>query len=351
MRWRWLWAVFLVWSLWPALGFAEARPRGLDIYFVDTEGGAATLIVTPLGESVLIDCGNPGSRDAQRIYKTATEQAGLKAIDHLVITHWHTDHYGGVKRLAQLLPIRHFYDRGIPAKLDEDPKNFPLLIQAYKEASRKKSKTLKPGDEIALKQSRQGPALRLSCLCSGGAVVPDPKGAKPNPIAREHKPQPVDKSDNARSLGFLLSYGGFRFLNLGDLTWNIEYKLVSPSDKIGPVDVFQVTHHGLDISNNPVLVKTVRPRVAIFSNGPRKGCQPKVTSTLRRIRDVKAIYQLHRNMLAGTSENTDPAFIANKEKTSGLGIKVAVTPDGKSYTITVGDKKKVRKYETRLANH
>src|SRR5437016_14371809 len=105
---------------------AESPPRGLDIYFIDTEGGAATLIVTPAGESVLIDCGNPGARDAERIHKAA-EQAGLKAIDHLVITHWHTDHYGGVARLTQLLPIHHYYDHGIPETLSEAPKNFPLL--------------------------------------------------------------------------------------------------------------------------------------------------------------------------------------------------------------------------------
>jgi glyoxylase-like metal-dependent hydrolase (beta-lactamase superfamily II) len=111
---------------------AEERSRGLDIYFIDTEGGAATLVVTPQKESVLIDCGNPGARDADRIHKVATEQAGLKAIDGMVITHWHTDHYGGVARLARLLPIHRYYDHGIPEKLDDDPKNFPLLIQAYR---------------------------------------------------------------------------------------------------------------------------------------------------------------------------------------------------------------------------
>jgi beta-lactamase superfamily II metal-dependent hydrolase len=324
-----------------------APARGLDLRFVDTEGGAATLIITPAGESVLIDCGNPGGRDAERIHKAATA-VGLEAIDHLIITHWHSDHYGGASRLAKLMPVRNFYDRGIPDELDEDPKNFPLLIQAYKEASKGKSKALKPGDVLPLKQKDGCPEVRLFCLCSCGDVVPDRPGAGKNPIANDHKPQPVDKTDNAKSLGFLLSYGGFRFLDLGDLTWNIEYKLVHPTDKIGPVDVYQVTHHGLEISNNPVLIRTVRPRVAIFNNGARKGCHPAVTATLRRIEGLKAIYQVHRNLMVGSQENTDPDFIANPdEKCRGESIALAVAPDAKSYTVTVGSKGRPRRYETR----
>src|SRR5436190_7105131 len=168
MSFRWLLAVFLALSLNPSIGKADepkaASAHGVDIYFVDTEGGAATLIITPLGESILIDCGNPGARDAERIHHVATD-AGLKGIDHLIITHWHLDHYGGVERLSQLMPIRHFYDHGIPTSLAEDPTNFPLLIQAYKHASQGKSRSLKPGDEIVLKQPVGGPALRLLCLC------------------------------------------------------------------------------------------------------------------------------------------------------------------------------------------
>src|SRR5262245_45751683 len=330
-------------------GVANAQDeRGLDIYFIDTEGGAATLIVTPAGESVLIDCGNPGSRDADRIHKVATEHAGLKAIDHLIITHWHTDHYGGVARLSQHLPIHRFYDHGIPDSLEEDRKNFPLLIQAYKLACKGKSKTLKPGDEVPLKQTAGRPPLGLRCLCSSKETIPDKPGAVENPVAKEHKPQPDDPSDNARSLGFLLRYGGFRFLDLGDLTWNIEYKLVHPTDKIGPVDVYQVTHHGLDISNNPVVINTVRPRVAIHNNGARKGGAASVNAALRRSPEIQAIYQVHRNLSAGAAENTDPEFIANPdEKCQGEGIKLSVAADAKSYTVTVGSKGKTHRYETR----
>jgi beta-lactamase superfamily II metal-dependent hydrolase len=331
----------------PLVVFAGEPRRGLDIHFVDTEGGAATLIVTPAGESVLIDCGNPGNRDAERIAKTA-EAIGLKGTDHLIITHWHLDHYGGVARLSKLLPVHYYYDHGIPDKLEEDSKNFPTLIASYKAATKGKSKTLKPGDEIALKQTDGAPALRLYCLCGSGEVIPDQAGAAENPAARSHKAKDEDPSDNARSLGFVLSYGGFRFLDLGDLTWNIEYKLVSPTDKIGPVDVYQVTHHGLDISNNPVLINTVRPRVAIHNNGPRKGGAASVNAALRRSPEIQAIYQMHRNLLTGPAENTDPDLIANlDENCQGEGIKISVATDAKSYTVTVGSKGKPRRYETR----
>jgi beta-lactamase superfamily II metal-dependent hydrolase len=331
----------------PWFASAEDAKRGLEIHFIDTEGGAATLIVTPAGESVLIDCGNPGSRDAERIANTA-EAIGLKAIDHLIITHWHTDHYGGVGRLSKLIPIHRYYDHGIPEKLDEDPKNFSVLIAAYKEATKSKSKTLKPGDAVSLKQAPGAPALRLHCLCGSGEVIADKPGAAENAAAKDHKPKDEDKTDNARSLGFLLSYGNFRFLDLGDLTWNVEYKLVSPSDKIGPVDVYQVTHHGLDISNNPVLINTVRPRVAIHNNGARKGGAASVNAALRRSPEIQAIYQMHRNLTAGAAENTEPENIANPdEKCRGEGISVRVGADAKSYTVSVGSKGKPRRYETR----
>jgi competence protein ComEC len=332
-----------------ALPIAAAPPKGLTIYFIDTEGGAATLIVTPAGESVLIDCGNPGKRDAERINKTARE-AGIDAIDNLLITHWHLDHYGGVAHLAELMPIRKFYDRGIPDKLDEDAKNFPILIQAYKKASAGKSITLKPGEQVPLKQAAGDPPVGLLCLCASGETMADSPQAPANPIVSENVPQAPDPSDNARSLGFLLSYGDFRFLDLGDLTWNVEFKLVHPTNKIGKIDVYQSTHHGLEISNNPVLIKSVEPRVAVFNNGPRKGGHPNVVTALRRVPGIQAIYQMHRNLSVGASENTDPDMIANQgssDQCTGEGIRLAVAADGKSYEVTVGSQGKPRRFETR----
>jgi beta-lactamase superfamily II metal-dependent hydrolase len=347
---RWLLTVLLTLGAQASLAHAEEARRGLDLYFIDVEGGAATLIVTPAGESVLIDCGDKGARDAGRIHAVATGPAGLKAIDHLIVTHWHSDHYGGVPHLSRLMPVRHFYDRGLPAAglpKTEDP-NYPLLIQAYKEATRGRSQALRPGDQVPLKQPPSGPALRVLCVCGGGEFLPERADAADNPVAKAHKPQPDDPTDNAKSLGFLLSFGPFRFLDLGDLTWNMEYRLVHPTDKIGPVDVYQVTHHGLAISNNPVLIDTVRPRVAVCNNGPRKGGHPRVIAALRRSPDIQGIYQLHRNVLAGAQDNTDPDFIANAdEHCRGDFIKLAVAPDGKGYAVTVGGKGRPRRYATR----
>jgi len=159
---------------------------------------------------------------------------------------------------------------------------------------------------------------------------------------------PIDPTDNAKSLGFLLRYGTFRFLDLGDLTWNVEHKLVWPTDKIGLIDVYQSTHHGLEISNNPAVIRTVRPRVAVFNNGARKGCHPTVVANLRRVPDLQAIYQMHRNLTATAAENTDPEFIANAdEKCTGEPIYMSVAPDGRSYSIRVGAEGKPRTYKTR----
>ena len=327
---------------------ADAQKRGLDIYFVDTEGGAATLIVTPAGESTLIDSGNPGDRDAGRIHRVATQVAHLKQIDNIICTHWHLDHYGGHRPLAKLMPIKRFYDRGHAGDSNDDPDHFPTLYEAYKEACDGKTTTVKAGDLITLKAGQGGPNVELRCIIASKSPIPDKPGAPKNPIAKEFKPLAPDPSDNAKSLGFVLSFGGWRFLDLGDLTWNMEEKLVEPTNKIGLIDVYQTTHHGLEISNNPVLIKSVQPRVAIFNNGPRKGGHPDVTKTLRAVPGIQGIWQVHRNVTAGADMNTKPSMIANMdEKCKGEFIKLSVAPDAKSYTVQIGEHGKPVRYATR----
>jgi beta-lactamase superfamily II metal-dependent hydrolase len=342
-------ALAVWWGCGAAPRGADARqdPKPLRIVFVDVEGGAATLIVTPLGESVLVDTGWPGfdGRDAQRI-RRAAQAAGVSRIDNLVTTHWHTDHYGGVEQLAALMPIARFWDRGIPDSLADDARGFPVLIAAYKKATGGKSTTLRPGNRIPLRAGET--PLALTCLVASGQVVDAGASDKPNPQCAGAATKDPDPSDNAKSLGLRLDFGPFRFLDLGDLTWNVEQQLVCPSNRIGKIDLFQVTHHGSEQSNNPVLVRSIRPRVAVIDNGPRKGGAAETFATLKATTGLEAIFQLHRNLATGEADNTAPAFIANlAESCQGQPIQADVAPDGKQYTITLGGKDAKYTYATR----
>lgn len=330
---------------------AGQKDGTLDIYFIDVEGGAATLIVTPVGESILIDSGYPdyNGRDRDRIIETLTEQAGLDHLDHAVVSHWHLDHYGNHASLAAMIPVHNFWDRGIPDALQED-KNFGERIANYRAASQNQSKPLKAGDVFEL-DSNETP-LKVTVVAGSRKVIEN--GGEPNPFADEHTPKPYDKSDNASSLGLLFEFGDFRFLCCGDLTWNVEAELVTPNNPIGKIDLYMVTHHGLPTSNNPVLVKAIEPVVAVMCNGPKKGGHPDTIATLRACPSLKHLYQLHRNVTLGEEEQTPPEFIANSEPTvncDGVGVKATVAPDGTSYTVKIGQAGTKNKYVSRSSVH
>ena len=144
-------------------------------------------------------------------------------------------------------------------------------------------------------------------------------------------------SDNANSVCTLIELGGFRFLDCGDLTWNMEAKLVEPVNRIGTVDVYQVNHHGLDVSNNPVLVQSVYPTVSIMNNGHTKGCGPKTFATLKTTKSIQAMYQVHRNLRKDGDKNNAPeehiANLTDPKACKALALKLSVAADGKSYTV------------------
>lgn len=321
----------------PARKPAAAAARPLEIYFVDVEGGAATLTVTPAGESVLIDSGWPreDGRDAKRIEQVARYTAGLDHIDHYVNTHWHTDHYGGIEYLTKLMPVRNFWDRGIPPKSTDDAEDFPVLMAAYKRVTGGKSRTLHPGDRIPLRVA--GMPLEMINLAQDGKVIGE--GKKPFPeFCSKHVTAPVpDVTDNMRSLALLLHYGNFSFLDCGDLTWNMEHKLVCPKNRIGRVDLWQVTHHGWEASNNPAMVDAIQPQVAVMVNGAKKGGSPRTVRTIKKAKSVEAFYQLHRQEENSAEDNTSPDKIMNmNENCKGEYIRVVVNPAADRYTVYKG---------------
>jgi hypothetical protein len=334
---------------------ADSSNGRLDVYWNDVEGGGATLIVTPAGESVLIDSGNPGTRDAGRIHRTAVA-AGLKQIDYYITTHFHLDHFGGAAALAALMPIGQVYDRGIP---DHDPDHNPsdamwiMTSKPYRIFPAAGRNLVTPGLILPLRQAKGSAPLRLRCVVSGGRMVDPPAGAGPNPIAGENSAKTLASTDNDLSSAWVLDFGPFRFWDGGDLTWNMEGKVVTPVNRIGQVDVYQVDHHGLDFSNNPVLIHSLAPTVSVMNNGIKKGTAKSTIQGLTSSPGIVAMYQVHKNLRPEDPEdNTADAYIANMgsdpNTCDGNFIRMSVDPEGTTYAISIPATGFTRTYSTRV---
>ncbi len=324
----------------------QAQSKPLDVYWIDVEGGAATLIVTPSGESVLVDTGYPDERGAPRIHKVATEVAGLKRIDHLIVTHFHIDHFGGAIELSKLMPIGRVYDNGAPSPPPSD-KDAPLLA-AYAAALDGRRTTVQPGDAIPLAQAKGAARLTLRLLGARELFVPPATSARANAECAAATDQPADTSDNRNSTVLLVELGPFRFFDGGDLTWNTEKRLACPINLAGTVDIYQVNHHGLDQSNNPVLIRSLAPTVAVMNNGARKGTQPQAVATLKSAPSILARYQLHKNVRDDGANSTTDEHIANlPEQCAAHYIKMRVEPSGRQYTISIPANGHSRTFTTR----
>lgn len=342
-----MWCRFLP-VLLAAAAILPAQTRNLDIYWIDVEGGAATLIVSPSGESLLIDTGwTVGDRDAKRIY-AATQQAGLKKIDDLLISHWHADHVGGLAALSKMISIGRFFDHG-----DAIEKENQQWLDSYKAASAGKRTAVRPGDSIPVK------GVQTVVVSSNQQILSSPvKGGGPNPLCADAEQKAPVAPENQRTVGLLLTYGKFKFLDLVDLDWEKEMELACPVNKLGQVTLYQTSRHvSLDGAGAPAFLGAIRPQVIVVNNGPRKGMgqvDNNVKSLtppgghsapyernsylrLAHLPGLEGIWQEHLSLLdKDPSHNTAETMIANLEDTAdcqGHWIKASVERDGK-FTLT-----------------
>ena len=313
---------------------ASAARRTLDIYFIDVEGGQSTLIVSPSGQTLLVDAGYPArdGRDPERII-AAMRDARVSRIDYLLVTHMHEDHNGGVADLSRLVPIGAYIDYGSPVETGDD------VIAAFAEYSAARDKSgkphlmPKPGDRLPIKD------IDVHVMSADGetATAPLSGAGALNPACDTYEARPFASRENPRSLGVHLRFGRFRFLDLGDLVGPGLLRLVCPNNLIGEIDAYLITHHANADTNVAPMLAAIRPRVAIANNGAYKGGSPATWTTLHQHEDIEGVWQLHKSLIDG-SDNYPDAFIANLvfgKDDHASWIKLSAKDDGR-FSVTNG---------------
>lgn len=323
-------------AAWLLLAPAVCVAQSVTLHFIDVEGGQATLIVSPSGQSMLVDTGWPDAngRDADRI-AAAVKRAGVETLDYLVITHYHVDHVGGIEQLAARIRFRNVITHGPTTEIGQAAESTTAAFRAVMAASGAKEIVVRPGDTIPLK------GVDVKVVASNRQLIAAHPGSlnAANPACdRASQPRP-DTSDNSASVGMLLTFGSFRFLDLGDLTQDLEFQLACPTNRVGEVDLYLTTHHGSGQSNATALVHALKARVAVMNNGARKGGDPAILKVVRSAPGLEDLWMLHYSVAAGVEGNVAEPLIANlgdvpdpAVRDQGFGIRVTVQPNG-SFTV------------------
>ena len=327
-------------------GAAFAQSGDLKITWIDVEGGAATLFVSPTGQSLLFDTGNPGNgdRDARRIF-AAAQKAGLAKIDHVVISHWHGDHVGGLEALSKMIPLGRFYDHGDGVEPADQAR-----LDLYVGIAGANRTILKAGDTIPLS------GVQVRVLVSEGPVIANPvHGGGPNPRCANAPLQAPAAPENIRMVALSVTYNNFKYASLADSDWSREMELACPVNKLGQVNLYTINRHGgLDNSGAPALLGAIAPQVIVLNNGPRKGLGQKVENLkilnanytpyeahsylrLAKLPGIEGIWQGHRSLIdPDPAHNTTPDMIANLEEGAGDAghpITATVAANGR-FTVT-----------------
>jgi competence protein ComEC len=345
-------AIGFAFALEPAFVLRVAASSTLDIYFIDVEGGQSTLIVTPARQSLLVDTGFAGfgGRDSRRIVAAARDR-GVSRIDYLLLTHFHWDHDGGVVELARQMPIGTFVDHG---DLDRTPAavaaaGWAVSLERYNAYLPVRAKgdhiEPKPGDRLPMR------GIDVTVVSSAAATItnPLPGAGQVNVECPEDAPPADERFENPRSTGFVLRFGRFRFLDVGDLSGAPLFALVCPTSLIGAVDLYLVPHHGAGDASYPATFTALRPRVAIVNNGAVKGGAPEVFDALRRAPGLEAAWQLHASTREGVMNLAD-SQIANLDETTSYWVKVSAQENG-AFSVTNARTKVTKVFAARRQPH